>query len=86
LTEMMWKSNERLDPNGKGPIGRTMDILVRFLCQQQMGALVNEKFNEYYNLFAVGTQVTTRNAAYARMVDSFYELVTDFYEWGWGAS
>ena len=30
--------------------------------------------------------VEERKARYAAMVDHFYNLVTDFYEWGWGQS
>jgi sterol 24-C-methyltransferase len=30
--------------------------------------------------------VEERKARYAKMVDHFYNLVTDFYEWGWGQS
>jgi sterol 24-C-methyltransferase len=37
----------------------------------------------------VGTTTTSesiekREKEYATMVNSFYDLVTDFYEWGWG--
>lgn len=27
-----------------------------------------------------------RNADYAKLVDTYYDLATEFYEWGWGAS
>jgi sterol 24-C-methyltransferase len=30
--------------------------------------------------------INHRKDEYAKMVDSFYHLVTDFYEWGWGQS
>jgi hypothetical protein len=83
---MQSKSSDLLVSSRKGAVRRTLDVLVRLICQQHVGAIVNEKIKEYFNLFRPGTKVTTRNAAYARMVDSFYELVTDFYEWGWGAS
>ncbi len=38
-----------------------------------------------YNAFHAGT-VEERKASYARMVNSYYDLATDFYEYGWGQS
>jgi hypothetical protein len=32
------------------------------------------------------TSVEGRNAAYVDLVNSYYNLATDFYEWGWGQS
>jgi len=32
------------------------------------------------------TSVDSRNAGYADLVNSYYNLATDFYEWGWGQS
>jgi hypothetical protein len=55
---------------------------------------VKESIAGYEGLFSgarskVGTTSTTdsirnREKEYATMVNSFYDLVTDFYEWGWG--
>ena len=32
------------------------------------------------------TSVDGRNASYIDLVNSYYNLATDFYEWGWGQS
>ena len=32
------------------------------------------------------TDVDARNKGYADLVNSYYNLATDFYEWGWGQS
>lgn len=55
---------------------------------------VKESIAGYEGLFSgarknVGTTSTAesiknREKEYATMVNSFYDLVTDFYEWGWG--
>lgn len=55
-----------------------------------------ESIDDYHSMFkgsreqtgAITSQesVEERKARYAKMVDHFYNLVTDFYEWGWGQS
>lgn len=55
---------------------------------------VEKSVSGYKNLFSgarkeVGTtsneeSIKKREKEYKTMVDSFYNLVTDFYEWGWG--
>eukprot|EP00979_Chaetoceros_neogracilis_P006300 scaffold1273_cov258-Chaetoceros_neogracile.AAC.2 len=57
---------------------------------------VMDSINEYEKLFngarqEVGSTTTKesismREKEYKTMVNSFYDLVTDFYEWGWGQS
>lgn len=57
---------------------------------------VDQSIKGYENLFSgarkeVGTitndkSVKKRRSEYKTMVNSFYDLVTDFYEWGWGQS
>lgn len=57
---------------------------------------VKESIEGYEGLFSgarnkIGTTSTEdsiqkREKEYATMVNSFYDLVTDFYEWGWGQS
>ena len=32
------------------------------------------------------TGVDGRNKEYTTVVDAYYDLATDFYEWGWGSS
>ena len=55
---------------------------------------VKKSINGYEDLFngarkdvgKINTEdsIKTREKEYKTMVDSFYNLVTDFYEWGWG--
>lgn len=57
------------------------------------GNQFSESINDYENMFAGARQDTgaitseesieVRRARYAAMIDHFYNLVTDFYEWGW---
>jgi len=57
---------------------------------------VDQSIKGYENLFSgarkeVGTitndeSIKLRKKEYETMVNSFYDLVTDFYEWGWGQS
>jgi len=60
------------------------------------GKEFDDSIKEYEGMFK-GSRVNTgtitsqesvedRKARYAKMVDHFYNLVTDFYEWGWGQS
>ena len=41
---------------------------------------------EYERLHANETSVEERNSNYSNLVNSYYDLATLFYEWGWGAS
>jgi len=50
------------------------------LPRQQVQATVDE-----YNSFHAGS-VETRKTNYKEMVNDYYDLVTDFYEYGWGQS
>lgn len=55
---------------------------------------VKESMDDYDNLFSgarkdVGSlhkeeSISTRQKEYKTMINNFYDLVTDFYEWGWG--
>lgn len=55
---------------------------------------VKGSINEYYGMFSGArsgactedSSVTGRREKYNIMVNHFYNLVTDFYEWGWGQS
>ncbi|CAM9330133.1 unnamed protein product [Heterosigma akashiwo] len=52
---------------------------------------VKDVVDGYENLFknennTSGDAIKTRQTEYQKMVNSFYNLVTDFYEWGWGQS
>ena len=45
---------------------------------------VKDVVDEYRSFHAGG--IETRRANYARMINDYYDLVTDFYEFGWGHS
>ncbi len=47
-----------------------------------------EALETYKGLFneAAGGDVTARKANYAAVANNFYDLVTDFYQFGWGQS
>ena len=53
---------------------------------------VKDSIEGYENLFTGAREgnitnpdsISTRKQEYKTMVNSFYDLVTDFYEWGWG--
>ena len=74
------------------PLGRSIDLFKTFLVQESKRNInVNEFIDEYNELYSEddnsrkeGAEV--RNAAYATLVNAYYELVTLFYEWGWGQS
>lgn len=38
------------------------------------------------NLLSATGGVANRNSSYTTLVNSYYELATSFYEWGWGQS
>ena len=39
-----------------------------------------------YNKLHDSDSADGRNASYVDLVNSYYNLATDFYEWGWGQS
>lgn len=43
-----------------------------------------ESYEKYHSKY--GGDVAARKASYADMVNKYYDLATDFYEWGWGQS
>lgn len=47
---------------------------------------VKKEVEEYDNLFQGEDSTTKRKENYVTMVNNFYDLVTDFYEYGWGES
>jgi len=47
---------------------------------------VKSSVGEYERLHANETSVEERNSNYTNLVNSYYDLATLFYEWGWGAS
>ena len=56
------------------------DLVQTSLPNDQVKSVVDE-----YHSFHAGT-VETRKANYTQMVNDYYDLVTDFYEFGWGQS
>lgn len=56
------------------------DLVQTSLRNEEVQNVVDE-----YHSFHAGT-VETRKANYTKMVNDYYDLVTDFYEYGWGQS
>lgn len=46
----------------------------------------HSKIDGYNTHFDEGRSAEDRNADYASLADSYYDLATEFYEWGWGTS
>merc|ERR1719436_394178 len=46
----------------------------------------HDKIDGYNEQYDENKSVEERNADYANLVDSYYDLATEFYEWGWGNS
>mmetsp|Transcript_103796 Transcript_103796/g.289078 ORF Transcript_103796/g.289078 Transcript_103796/m.289078 type:complete len:389 (+) Transcript_103796:93-1259(+) len=44
------------------------------------------KIDGYNELYGAEKSAADRNTDYANLVDSYYDLATEFYEWGWGTS
>jgi sterol 24-C-methyltransferase len=57
-----------------------IDLVQTSLKTEEVKSVVDE-----YHSFHAGT-VETRKANYTKMVNDYYDLVTDFYEYGWGQS
>jgi len=64
-----------------------------FLLNRKLGAKTDKKFDTYYTLFdkksdGVGSDENEkkRKENYAQLSTSYYDLATDFYEYGWGES
>lgn len=71
------------------PLGKSIRFL-RQLKHQEEGNLTSAKnvslsVTEYERLHSQ-ISADERNANYASLVNSYYDLATLFYEWGWGAS
>lgn len=72
------------------PWGKSLRFLKQ-LGRQERGNLtsasnVESSVGEYERLHANSTSVDERNSNYTNLVNSYYDLATLFYEWGWGAS
>jgi sterol 24-C-methyltransferase len=54
---------------------------------RSLGASTKQgKIDGYNKQFSNETSTDDRNKDYASLVDSYYDLATEFYEWGWGTS
>ena len=70
---------------GTNPIGRTLELLGKFSSQEKSRNIkVNDwidTYNELHDDSKSGKE--GRNTSYSTLVNSYYELATSFYEWGW---
>ena len=74
-----------IDPLG---VGRTGELLGKFAVQEKKRNInVNSFIDQYNDLHDDSKEgVEGRNMSYTTLVNSYYELATLFYEWGWGQS
>jgi sterol 24-C-methyltransferase len=61
-------------------LGQTLTLISSLTGRQQARI---SKYNELHSDEKTG--VEGRNDDYTTLVDSYYDLATDFYEWGWGS-
>jgi len=76
-----------LECTSASPIGRSLTFLKQ-LWKQENKLTCNDNVDkgiDDYNALHAGT-VEDRNAEYKKLVNSYYDLATQFYEWGWGQS
>lgn len=64
-------------------IGRTRKLFGTFAVQEKKRKIEVDKMIEGYNDLHRDDQ-DHRNSSYTTLVNSYYELATLFYEWGWG--
>lgn len=70
------------------PLGSTLRLLKQFRSQERSltsSKRVRDSITEYSRLHSFDS-AEERNAAYKSLVNSYYDLATLFYEWGWGQS
>jgi sterol 24-C-methyltransferase len=71
---------------GNNPLGKTATMFRTFWGQEKTRNVnVNEMIDGYDKLHS-GDTADDRNMSYTQLVNSYYELATLFYEWGWGQS
>mmetsp|Transcript_114780 Transcript_114780/g.246690 ORF Transcript_114780/g.246690 Transcript_114780/m.246690 type:complete len:405 (-) Transcript_114780:107-1321(-) len=70
---------------GTDPIGRTAEMFGKFSVQEKSRNIEVNSWIEGYNKLHED-DLDNRNSAYTTLVNSYYELATLFYEWGWGQS
>ena len=72
--------------SGEGPISRTLAFVATFFGQEGRQKIVVNNWIDEYNALHKSDDPNARNSSYAKLVNSYYELATMFYEWGWGSS
>lgn len=70
---------------GTDPLGRTSEMFSKFAVQEKSRKIEVNSVIEGYNKLHED-DLDQRNTAYTTLVNSYYELATLFYEWGWGQS
>eukprot|EP00038_Savillea_parva_P029194 m.69418 g.69418 ORF g.69418 m.69418 type:complete len:422 (+) comp8582_c0_seq1:43-1308(+) len=82
LYSVSWINSELYD----NPLGRTFALFFTFARQEGTRSInVNSMITEYNDLHS-DDKADGRNTSYTTLVNSYYELATSFYEWGWGES
>ena len=84
LEYLVYETKE--DQFGKGPISRVIDFFGTFISQESKRKIVVNNWINEYNELHKSDSPESRNSAYAKLVNSYYELATLFYEVGWGTS
>jgi len=64
-----------------GGVQKTLEFL-----QSLSHSKKQAKIDGYNSQYGEGKSAEQRNEDYASLVDSYYDLATEFYEWGWGTS
>jgi sterol 24-C-methyltransferase len=71
---------------GTDPLGRTFLMFKQFFRQEKSRNIKVDAWIDTYNDLHKKDDVEDRNSSYTTLVNSYYELATLFYEWGWGQS
>jgi sterol 24-C-methyltransferase len=71
---------------GTDPIGRTLELFGKFFNQEKKRNIEVSSVIDGYNKLHDDKEASGRNQDYTTLVNSYYELATLFYEWGWGQS
>jgi len=69
----------------KGPVMQTIELIEKSYTRSEENIVVKDWINEYNDLHKADDP-SKRNSKYAKLVNAYYELATQFYEWGWGSS
>eukprot|EP00929_Paragymnodinium_shiwhaense_P124426 TRINITY_DN9988_c0_g1_i4.p1 TRINITY_DN9988_c0_g1~~TRINITY_DN9988_c0_g1_i4.p1 ORF type:complete len:416 (-),score=89.14 TRINITY_DN9988_c0_g1_i4:318-1487(-) len=61
-------------------------LTLAFLTSLTTSSKRQQKIGSYNKQYSDDATAQERNENYATLVDSYYDLATEFYEWGWGTS